>query len=78
MENIHTILLYKEHSKYHRENPENKAFAGEYSDQITMHKKAVKDIKKHYSIPPKSKDILAKLDALQEKEEYTYGRVFFC
>lgn len=44
-----------------------------------MHKKAVEDIKKHYSIPPKSKDILAKLDALQEKkntlmEEYSSAK----
>jgi relaxase/mobilisation protein len=68
MENIHTVLLYREHSKYHRENPEDKAFAGEYSGQIAMHKKAVEEIKKHYFTPPKSKDILAKLEALQEKK----------
>ncbi len=79
MENIHTILLYREHSKYHKENPEDKAFAGEYSGQIAMHKKAVEEIKKHYSTPPKSKDILEKLDALQEKkntlmEEYSSSK----
>ena len=44
-----------------------------------MHKKAVEEIKKHYSTPPKSKDILAKLDALQEKkntlmEEYSSAK----
>lgn len=79
MENIHTVLLYRGHSKYHRENPEDKAFAGEYSGQIAMHKKAVEEIKKHYFTPPKSKDILAKLDALQEKkntlmDEYSYAK----
>ena len=67
-QNIHTILLYREHSKYHKDNPEDKAFAGEYSGQIAMHKKSVEEIKKHYFTPPKSKDILAKLDTLQEKK----------
>lgn len=42
-----------------------------------MRKKAMEEIKKHYSTPPKSKDILAKLDALQEKKEYSHRRVFF-
>lgn len=54
-------------SKYHKEKPEDEAFAGEYSAQIAMHKEAVEEIKKHYSTPPKSKDILTKLDAIQEK-----------
>lgn len=44
-----------------------------------MNKKAVEEIKKHYFTPPKSKDILAKLDALQEKknilmEEYSSAK----
>ena len=76
MEQVYTV---KKHRKYYKEfkaNPSDNAFFEEYKSQITLYETALSELKKSYSKFPNSKDILAKLDKLQEKE-YPYARVFF-
>ena len=76
MEQVYTV---KKHRKYYKEfkaNPSDNAFFEEYKSQITLYETALSELKKSYSKFPNSKDILTKLDKLQEKE-YPYARVFF-
>ena len=46
----------------------DKAFFEEYKAQITLYENALSKLKKSYSKLPNSKDILSKLDKLQEKK----------
>lgn len=68
MEQVETIREYREHYKYHKANPNDESFAREYSAELKLYTVASKAIIKTYDSVPKSKDILKKLDLLQEKK----------
>ncbi len=68
MEQIHIVSKYREHYKHHKNNPDDTHFSNEYSAELTLYKTAANEILKTYEKLPKSKDILAKLDELQEKK----------
>ena len=67
MENINTINKYHEIYKYHKRNPEDEQFAEEYYSELSVYKIATKEILENYKKLPKTKEILSKLDKLQEK-----------
>ena len=67
MENINTINNYREIYKYHKRNPEDEQFAEEYYSELSVYKIATKEILENYKKLPKTKEILSKLDKLQEK-----------
>lgn len=66
MEDANTVKKYREHYKYHKENPNDKGFEKEYSRELTLYKKAATEILKTYSKLPDTKEILKQLDGLQE------------
>ncbi len=68
MENIHTINKYREHYKHYKNKPDDTHFNYEYSAELTLYKTAANEILKTYEKLPKSRDILSKLDELQEKK----------
>ena len=68
MENINTINKYREIYKYHKKNPENKQFAEEYYSELSVYKIAAKKILENYRKLSNTKEILTKLDKLQEKK----------
>ena len=68
MENINTINRYREIYKYHKKNPEDNQFADEYYSEISVYKIAAKEILENYKKLPNTKEILSKLDELQEKK----------
>ena len=67
MEQVHTVKKYRQYYKEYKANPSDKAFFEEYKVQITLYENALSELKKSYSKLPNSKDILAELDKLQEK-----------
>ena len=82
MEQVETIREYREHYKYHKANPNDESFAREYSAELKLYTVASKAIIKTYDSVPKSKDILKKLDLLQEKkntlmQEYSKSNSLF-
>ena len=82
MEHVETIRKYREHYKYHKENPNDERFSKEYSAEIKLYTVASKAIIETYDTVPKSKDILTELDKLQEKkntlmEEYSNTNELF-
>lgn len=76
MEHAHNVQQYKEHYKYFKVNPKDKAFAMEYKSQLILFEQSLKELKKSYDKMPNTKEILIKLDQLNEKKEYSYARVF--
>lgn len=68
MEQVETIRKYREHYKYHKANPDDEKFSKEYSAELKLYTVASKSIMETYDTVPKSKDILAELDQLQEKK----------
>jgi prefoldin subunit 5 len=68
MEQVHTVKKYREHYKEYKANPSDKTFYEEYKAQITLYENALSELKKSYSKLPNSKNILDKLDELQEKK----------
>ncbi|HDV4123979.1 MULTISPECIES: relaxase/mobilization nuclease domain-containing protein [Enterococcus] len=68
MEQVHTVKKYRAYYKEYKTNPTDKAFLGEYKSQIILYENALSELKKSYSKLPNSKDILDKLDKLQEKK----------
>ena len=68
MEQVHTVKKHRGYYKEYRSNPSDKAFFEEYKAQITLYENALSELKKSYSKLPNSKDILDKLDKLQEKK----------
>ena len=68
MENINTINKYREIYKYHKKNPEDKQFAEKYYSELSVYKIAAKEILENYKKLPNTKEILSKLDELQEKK----------
>lgn len=69
MENRHIVDQYKQIYKYSKEHPEDKAFADEYSPQLTIYKAAVDEIFKDNKVLPGTKDILKDIDDLVAKHE---------
>lgn len=67
MEQVNTVKKYRAHYKEYKANPSDKSFFEEYKAQITLYENALSELKKSYSKLPDSKDILSKLDKLQEK-----------
>lgn len=68
MEQIHTFKKYRAYYKEYKAKPSDKAFYEEYKFQIVLYETAISEIKKSHSKLPNSKDILTKLDKLQEKK----------
>ncbi len=68
MEQVYTVKKYREHYKEYKANPSDKTFYEEYKAQITLYENALSELKKSYSKLPNSKNILDKLDELQEKK----------
>ena len=68
MEQVHTVKKYRQYYKEYKANPSDKAFFEEYKAQITLYENALSELKKTHSKLPNSKDILDKLDKLQEKK----------
>lgn len=68
MEQVHTVKKYRGHYKEYRSNPSDKAFFEEYKAQITLYENALSKLKSSYSKLPNSKNILDRLDKLQEKK----------
>ena len=66
MEQVHTVKKYRGYYKEYRSDPSDKAFFEEYKAQITLYKNALSELKKSYSKLPNSKDILDRLDNLQD------------
>ena len=82
MENINTINKYREIYKYHKKNPDDKQFAEEYYSEVSVYKIAAKEILEYYKKLPNTKEILSKLDKLQEKkntlmQEYSLNKEQF-
>lgn len=68
MEQVHTVKKYRVYYKEYKSNPSDKAFFEEYKAEITRYEMYLSKLKKSYSKLPNSKDILDKLDKLQEKK----------
>lgn len=68
MEQVYTVKKYRVYYKEYKANPSDKAFFEEHKVEITCYKTALVKLKKSYSKLPNSKDILDKLDKLQEKK----------
>ncbi len=68
MEQVHTVKKYRVYYKEYKANPSDKAFFEKHKAEITRYETALAKLKKSYSKLPDSKDILDKLDKLQEKK----------
>ena len=68
MEQVHTAKKYRAYYKEYKANPSDKAFFEEHKAEITRYEGTLAKLKKSYSKLPDSKDILDKLDKLQEKK----------
>ena len=80
--NVNIINKYHEIYKYHKKNPEDKQFAEEYYSELSVYKIAAKEILVNYKKLPNTKEILSKLDELQEKkntlmQEYSLNKEQF-
>ena len=67
MEQVHTVKKYRAYYKEYKANPSDRAFFEEYKSQITLYENALSELKKTYSKLPNLRDILDRLDNLQEK-----------
>ena len=79
MENINK---YREIYKYHKKNPEDTQFTDEYYSELFVYKIAAKEILENYKKLPNTKEILTRLDELQEKkntlmQEYSLNKEQF-
>lgn len=68
MEQVNTVKKYRAYYKEYKANPSDKAFFEEHKAEITRYEMTLAKLKKSYSKLPDSKDILDKLDKLQEKK----------
>ena len=65
-----------------KKNPEDTQFADEYYSELSVYKIAAKEILENYKKLPNTKEILFKLDKLQEKkntlmQEYSFNKEQF-
>ena len=68
MEQVHTVKKCRAYYKEYKATPSDKAFYEEHKAEITRYETDLAKLKKSYSKLPDSKDILDKLDKLQEKK----------
>lgn len=68
MERVHAVKKYRKYYKKYKADPSDKSFYEEYKPQIILYKNAFSELKKSYSKLPNSKNILDRLDKLQEKK----------
>ena len=68
MERVHAVTKYRKYYKEYKADPSDNSFFEEYKAQITLYENALSELKKSYSKLPNSKDILDRLDKLQEKK----------
>ena len=68
MEQVRIVKKYRAYYKEYKANPSDKSFSNEYKSQITLYENALSELKKSYPKLPNSKDILDRLDKLQEKK----------
>ena len=69
MENRHVIDKYRQIYMYAKKHPKDKAFAEEYSPQLTVYKAAAKEVFRDYKVLPKTKDILKDIDELETQRK---------
>lgn len=79
MEQIQVITKYREIYKHHKANPKDTAFENEYENELKLYKANANELLKSYEKLPNSKEILDKLEKLQEKkntlfEEYSLSK----
>ncbi|MCV3728318.1 relaxase/mobilization nuclease domain-containing protein [Ureaplasma miroungigenitalium] len=82
MEEVEMVRKYRGHYKYAKENPDDKSFEKEYSAELKIYITAATSLSKKYKTIPKSKEILKKLDLLQEEKntlmkEYSHNKEQF-
>lgn len=68
MEHAHTVTQYRSIYQYHKENPKDKKFDEEYMREIMVYKVAATEILKHYKKLPNTKELLKKLNTLDQKK----------
>ena len=68
MDQVHTVKKYRAYYKEYKANPSDKAFFEEYKAHITLYENSLSELKSSYSKLPNSKNILDRLDKLQEKK----------
>ena len=68
MEQVHTVKKYRQIYQECKKDTTDKSFYDEYKSQIILYQNALTELKKSYSKLPNSKDILSKLNLLQEKK----------
>jgi len=68
MEQVHTVKQYRQYYKEYKTDPSDTVFFEEYKSQIILYETALSELKKSYSKLPNSKEILDRLDKLQEKK----------
>lgn len=68
MDQVHTVKKYRAYYKEYNANPSDKAFFEEYKAHITLYENSLSELKSSYSKLPNSKNILDRLDKLQEKK----------
>lgn len=68
MDQVHTVKKYRAYYKEYKANPSDKAFFEEYTAHITLYENSLSELKSSYSKLPNSKNILDRLDKLQEKK----------
>ena len=67
MEQVHTVMKYRQIYQAYKKEPTDKAFAGEHKTEILLYEKSLADLKKSYSKMPNSKQIFEELEKLNEK-----------
>ena len=67
MEQVHTVMKYRQIYQAYKKEPTDKAFPSEHKSQILLYEKALTDLKKSYSKMPNSKQIFEELEKLNEK-----------
>ena len=75
MENRHTVDQYKQIYKYAKDHLEDKAFAEEYSHQLTIYKAAVDEIFKDSKVLPGTLEILKDIDMLAAQHKYIHEKL---
>lgn len=68
MEQVHTVMKYRQIYEIHKKDPTDKAFTGEHKAEIILYEKSLADLKKSYSKMPNSKQIFEELEKLNEKK----------
>jgi len=68
MEQVHTVKMYRQIYLEYKNDTTDKAFYEEHKSEIAQYQNALDELKKVYSKPPDTKNILNQLDLLYEKK----------